>query len=220
MTSTQKVLVGVLVALTLLFGFLAFRGGKLFGAASGPAHYQTESFLQGLAAGARDQFTLSNVGALVSSATASFTSTFNIGGLLTTDGGVLDSYNLSTTTQTSRTLAASDLLNYSSVTMYPSVGAITITLPASSTLSALVPTAGDIQRQCWYNATTTAVGTITFASGTGVDLEIASTTVLTGATSLILNADNSACFEFQRKGGSGTSASDIIARFLRYSDGD
>lgn len=127
---------------------------------------------------------------------------------------------LSTTTPASMTLAAKDVRDVGSVIMFPSVGAITVTFPASSTLPNFLPVAGQRARQCWYNATTTAGINITFASGTGVDLEIASTTVLTGATSLVLNADNSACFEFQRKGGAGSSSRDFTARFLRFSDGD
>lgn len=159
------------------------------------------------------------VGPIDTTAAADFDSTAIFGGLITLNAGVLHSYNNSTSTPASLTLAASDILNYESVTMKPTVGAITVTFPASSTLSALVPNAGDRVKQCWYNATTTAASTITFAAGTGLDLEIASTTVLTGATSLILGADNSACFEFQRK-GSGPNASDIVLRFLRFSDGD
>src|SRR3990167_9812258 len=119
-------------------------------------------------------------------------------------GGIIYGNNRATTTPASMTLAAADLLYYDSVAMYPDVGDVTITFPASSTLKALVPKAGQIARQCWYNATTTSGIDITFASGTGVDLEIASTTTGGGAITLVLNADNSACFEFQRKGGSGT----------------
>lgn len=37
---------------------------QALGAASGPAHYQHESFLQGLSAGPRDEFTVTNAGAL------------------------------------------------------------------------------------------------------------------------------------------------------------
>lgn len=65
---TQKIVIGVLVATTLLFGFFAFKSGALsFGKASGAAHFQMESFLQGVSAGARDQFSVSNGGVLTTS---------------------------------------------------------------------------------------------------------------------------------------------------------
>lgn len=59
----NKFIVGVLVVLTLAVGYLFFGSmGISLGKASGPAHLQHESFLQGLSAGVRDQFTVTNTG--------------------------------------------------------------------------------------------------------------------------------------------------------------
>lgn len=76
----NKIIVGVLVVLTLAVGYGLFGSGMSFGKASGPAHMQHESFLQGLSAGVRDQFTVTNAGVLTTSGDA----TFNGG-----DGGVV-----------------------------------------------------------------------------------------------------------------------------------
>ena len=65
--NTKNLIIGVLVVVVLVFAGLYFTNPVFLGAGSGPAHYQNESFLQGLAAGARDQFSVSNVGALTSS---------------------------------------------------------------------------------------------------------------------------------------------------------
>lgn len=127
-----------------------------------------------------------------------------------------------TTTNASLTFITSDLDNVDTISIYPAVGDVTITLPASSTLSRILPTNGASRRICVYNATTTTGIDITFAAGTGIDLEVASSTNQqgSGAAVLTLEADNSGCFEFQKKGGSGTSASDILARWTRFTDGD
>lgn len=152
------------------------------------------------------------------------TSTVGISGLVTLDGGSLNSYTLSTTTTaTAETLAASDITNYSTVLLSPLTGATTLTLPASSTLSAFVPTAGDWAVQCWVNATTTTTtaGQITFAAGTGIDLENASSTVGAAMTSynLKLVGQNSGCFRFIRKPATAT-AFDIIAQYTAFVDSD
>lgn len=59
-----KILSAVLGVLVLFFGFSYFSSNQPLGAASGAAHYQVESFLQGLTGGARDQFSVSNTGKL------------------------------------------------------------------------------------------------------------------------------------------------------------
>jgi hypothetical protein len=65
----QNIVIAGLVALALLLGYTLFTFKTAdvappVGAASGAAHYQKESFLQGLAAGVRDQFSISNTGAV------------------------------------------------------------------------------------------------------------------------------------------------------------
>lgn len=136
--------------------------------------------------------------------------------------GFVVSDDFATTTPGSATLTARETAGFSTVSFFPSVGDVTLTLPASTTLgSFLGPIAGSMKRVCYYNATTTAGIDITWASGTGVDLEIASSTVASEAVSLVQNADSSVCIEYQRKSGTaGANRNDIVARFLRYADGD
>lgn len=58
---TKNIVIGVLVIITLLLGYQLI-GSKVVGLTSGPQHMQAESFLQGLAAGVRDQFIITNTG--------------------------------------------------------------------------------------------------------------------------------------------------------------
>ncbi len=142
----------------------------------------------------------------------------SVGGIVTTalstlSGGLTFDYTNSTSTKrTTQTLTAADISNYSTIIMTPNTDALTLTLPASSTLSALIPNAGDWTVQCWVNATSTATATLTFAAGNGIDLEVAS-------SSLIIYPGNSGCFRFIRKPATAT-AFDIIAQFTAFVDGD
>lgn len=139
-------------------------------------------------------------------------------------GQVASYTNSTSTTATTQTLSASDIANYTAVIMRPNVGAPTFTLPASSTLTAFIPNAGDTVNQCWYNATSSTVanGLITFAAGTGIDLEVASSTngAAGGITpNLTIRPGNTGCFRFIRKPADSTSF-DIVAEFTAYVDGD
>jgi len=141
-----------------------------------------------------------------------------ITGLFTADGGTLKSYPNASSSVTTATLKQSDLLSYDTVLLTPTGAAATktLTFPASSTLTTFIPTAGDRQETCFFNATTTAATTITFAAGTGIDLEVATSTGSTGgAMDLVLGADNMGCFTFLRK-----TDTDIVAGFLEYSNAD
>ena len=165
------------------------------------------------------------------SGAVTLTSTFSVSGIATSsgkhifDGGVIRSYNNSTTTTaTSQTLAAADIapsgIPYDTVFITPNTGDLTLTFPASSTLSAFIPTAGDMAEQCWYNASTTAGIDITFAAGTGVDLEVASSTS-GGLQSPVLTmlADSGTCFTYVRKPAT-TAAFDILLLMTRFVNGD
>jgi hypothetical protein len=128
--------------------------------------------------------------------------------------------NSTSTTATTQTLVANDIVNYSTVVLTPNTNSVTLTLPATSTLPAdYLATAGDWTQQCWVNATTTAAKTITFAAGTGYDLEVASTTAAGGTVNLTLAPGNSGCFRFIRKPATA-SAFDIIAQYTAFVDGD
>lgn len=139
-------------------------------------------------------------------------------------GGFILRDTYSTTTPAAATLSAKETAGYSTVNFYPSVGAVTLTLPASSTLASIIPKAGDMKRVCYYNATTTAAINITLAAGTGIDVESASTTNQTaGSTNLVIGPDSTACIEYQKKGSSSSTAAnrnDITARITRFIDGD
>ncbi len=138
--------------------------------------------------------------------------TASMSGLLTLDGGLLHSYASATSsTATSVTLKQADIVNFDTVLYTPTVAAVTVTFPASSTLTSMVPNAGDTQDQCWINATSTAAATITFAEGTGVILQVASSTTNIGDQPV--RAGGTACFHFIRK-----TNTDINAVFTRYVD--
>lgn len=59
-----KITIGVLIVIALFGWILYFTNPVFLGAGSGPAHWQNESFLQGMTAGTGAQFSVSNVGAL------------------------------------------------------------------------------------------------------------------------------------------------------------
>lgn len=138
------------------------------------------------------------------------------GGILTSNIGLLRSYTYASSSVVTSTLKQSDMM-YDTILATPGSTAATqtITFPATSTLTTFIPTAGDRADQCWFNSSTTAAATFTFAAGTGIDLEVATSTVQTGAFDLVLGADNMGCFTFLRK-----TNTDIVAGFLEYSNAD
>ena len=159
----------------------------------------------------------------VTLSTATFTNTggtsvlgaASFAGLVTLNAGQLRSYTNATTSNASLALIQADILNYDTVLMTPQGSQSTITFPASSTLTSFVPTAGDMAKQCWFNATTTTtnLGMITFAAGTGIDLELASSTATQPL--LTLRGTDSACFNFIRKANT-----DIVMQMTTFTDGD
>lgn len=157
----------------------------------------------------------------LSATTGTFSSTLGATGALTADGGLISSYTKSTTTySTAMVLKAADILNYTTVIVSPYTSALTYTFPASSTLSTLVPVAGDSFEQCWINATTTAAATLTFAAGTGIDLKVASSTGSTGGDmDLTVAAGDMACLKYVRKAATA-SAFDIIVGVTEFVSAD
>lgn len=133
------------------------------------------------------------------------------------NGGVQYGSVNSTSTPASMTLRLSDIQNFDTVVINPT-GANsdkTLTFFASSTATAWLPKVGNRQETCFVNATTTAATTITFAAGTGIDLETASSS----PTDLTLLAGNVACFQFIRA-SSTSSTFDINASMVEYTNGD
>lgn len=126
----------------------------------------------------------------------------------------------STTTPASMTLRVSDVKDFDTVIIRPTSAAAakTLTFFASSTAPHWLPRAGDTQRTCFLNATTTSGVNLVFAAGTGIDLQTASSS----ATDLTILPDNTACFTFTRKAqqSSVTNSFDIEASFVEFTDGD
>ena len=119
---------------------------------------------------------------------------------LTQGGSVL----ATSTTATAITFIASDLLTYSTWEVTPNTASLTYTFPASSTLSALVPTAGDSRTWQIYNATTTSGIDVIFAAGTGSEIKGA------GGGSLTIDEASFGSFTLTRKANSDIT---IITNF-------
>ena len=147
-----------------------------------------------------------NVDAAITSSTGTFSST------LTTNGGSIYSYTLSTSSaKTTYTMIQADLLHYNTILATLSGGGTTWTLPASSTITSLVPAAGDRQTQCYLPLT----NNLTFVAGTGIDLKGATSTGVGGPFDRTIKAGGMGCFEFVRQ-----ADTDISAGLLEYEDID
>jgi len=80
-------------------------------------------------------------------------------------------YTLATSTVGSATtLLATDLWTYSGMDYTPTNQAITMTLPATTTLGVAVRNPGDCMDWRLRNVTSTAAASVTLAAGTGIDL--------------------------------------------------
>lgn len=97
-------------------------------------------------------------------------------GTITTAKSVYVGGLLATATPASLTLQASDLIGYSTISFTPGVAAVTVTLPATSTLTTWLPNAGDRTTLTFINASSTAGTNLTIAGGTGTLLKVASST--------------------------------------------
>lgn len=116
------------------------------------------------------------------------------------------------TNDTTATMLASDIDVENVVDFTPLVPSITLALPASSTLNAMIPNAGDTRSIIIRNATTTAGsnGSVTIAGGTGTLLKRAtSTSAILGDT----DGSNFALVTFTRK-----ADTDIIAAVQMFID--
>lgn len=117
----------------------------------------------------------------------------------------------STTTPASMTLAYADFDTENFIDMTPTIGNITITLPATSTMSEMIPKTGDMREIILRNATTTAATTITIAAGTGIDLQLLETT----GADLVLEGLDVATLQFIRK-----ADTDILVLWKEYIEAD
>jgi len=87
----KNIVIGLLSLVIAIGGYALSRDNV--GAPSGPAHWQMESFLEGVSAGQRDQFSVSRTGVLTSSGAVA------LSGVATLTGGiVLDTGSVTATT--------------------------------------------------------------------------------------------------------------------------
>lgn len=160
---TILVIIGAVLVLT--FGYVSWK------VLSPSTRYGDNSTLSG---GLTVQ--LSNTGDTLTVGTTNPT-VINQNGTAKFRGQVTQSSTLSTSTPASLTLQASDLA-VSTILETPTVGAITLTLPATSTLTSLIPTAGDSVVINIVNASTTVstATVVTLAGGTGMNVSVATGT--------------------------------------------
>ena len=83
----------------------------------------------------------------------------------------------SSTQATATTLTQADMSSYGMFSVAPGISTLTYTLPATSTLTTLIDTAGESKEWIFKNATATAGVDITIAAGAGIDLESSTTTL-------------------------------------------
>lgn len=114
-------------------------------------------------------------------------------GLTTQGGGVTATSSTGTGTLTAANISVG-------LIEHTNAGAATLTFPASSTITSLIPTAGQSVRVTYANLGT---GIDTLAGGSGTLLHVASSTIATGLKTVA--ASGSAILTFTRK-----SNSDII----------
>lgn len=122
--------------------------------------------------------------------------------------GKIESNLVATSSQSATiTVAAADLRQWvtaSQVSYTPGLNLLTLTLPASTTLTSLVPKAGDKQDFCFRNATSTSGTEITFAGGTGSLLNVASSSV-SAVGSKVVRTGQLACFTVMRQPSTATT---------------
>lgn len=195
------------IIITLVVGILLGAGGVAIFQSSLTLGGQLIDFGQkhhpdGAKFGKGDQFTIANDGS-----SSQATTTFN--GLVTSSPTAV-----STTTigGNSATLRQADLLAWQYLTVNVNQAAsFTYTLPASSTLNALLTNTGESAKWCFANATTAPLIDLVFVAGTGIDLETA-----TGTSVLErIGASDSGCLTLQRKANT-----DLFARFESFDDSD
>jgi hypothetical protein len=113
---------------------------------------------------------------------------------------VINSATVATSSAASANLLPGNLVCGGSLMVSLPVGSVTLTLPATSTLSAKVPTAGSRCSLAIVNASTTASQNVTIAAGTG--WKLATTTAAQG----VIFPGTVGVVEFVRKANSDITA--------------
>ena len=112
-------------------------------------------------------------------------------GMFTQGGGVL-----STSTDSTAMVPTAATFDYGLIQVTPTVGDLTYTFPASSTLYAMIPSPGDSRTVMIYNASTTAGIDVIFAAGTGTEIKGI------GSTPLTIDEASMGTLKFVRKANS------------------
>ena len=139
-------------------------------------------------------------------------STVTNNGAVTNNSSVIySSATSSSAIPSTYTVVQADLLTNNTI-IAGLAAASTWTLPATSTLTSMIPAAGDSQTFCvlaYYNS-------LTFVAGTGMDFEVASTTDdVFGVPSKVIPAGNRGCLTFTR-----ATTTDVNVGFVRFINGD
>lgn len=147
--------------------------------------------------GCNDALGSSCAGVIISTAGAlSASSSIDVLGTITQGGGI----RATSTSNSAETLLVTDFDTENVIDYTLNVQAATLTLPASSTLSSFIPTAGQMRTVWIRNATTTATN-LTIAGGTGTILKQATSTDFAGSKIIFgdTDGDNRARLDFVRK---------------------
>jgi hypothetical protein len=149
----NKNVLALIAILVIAIGAYFFPSVRSLGGQS----LQVDSFLQGLTAGPRAQFKVSNTGMISSGGTV----------FATTSTGVT-------------TITASDLIKNGTVSLRCNLTPCTLTMPTKAALAAVsgdfIPNSGDQTTRYIVNSTTTALSTLFVAGNTGMIMQVASST--------------------------------------------
>ena len=173
MTTTYKTLAWV-NALLVVVALIAV-GNINKGGLGGLVHNVQETFDEGIAVDGTEVISGTGDFAATDDLTvaddATITGDVSVGGETVVDGFTQGGGCLATsTTATTHTVTEAQLLTYNCFEVTWNTSSGTWTLPATSTLTTLIPAVGDMRSWWLHNATGTAAVTHTWAAGTGIDL--------------------------------------------------
>lgn len=117
--------------------------------------------------------TLTITGAQTLTGATTLSSSLSVTGETSVNGGFTygDAAWSTSTSNTSETLTEANMLAYNYFRLMSNTGASTYTLPASTTMTTLLPNAGDTREWIIENATSSSGITATIAAGTGIILK-------------------------------------------------
>lgn len=187
----KKIVAGLVVVLAIAAGLWFFIGQGGFGS-SDTTNFDTVGVTSAkIGTGCNSSYTYAScTGAVITNALATF-------GFVTQGGGVTATTSTGAATLTEANVSVG-------LIEHTNAGATTITLPASSTITTLIPTAGQSFRLTYANLGT---GIDTIAGGTGTLLHVASSTITTALKTVA--PSGSAVFVWTRK-----SNTDIIVEMI------